>query len=235
MKILGHEVTEEMLKKSGLSESGLRHRLQIGMTLEQALINTKSTTERVAGFDVPKEDIAKARALGISKQTIRSRLYKGMTLEQAMTAKPFTKAKGMKASGVKVTLEQLQTSRKNGIKDKTLRQRLASGWSVERAIVEPVKEIGRPSKHPQELIDRAKRNGISRRNFTKRIRSGWSPEDAASVPFNKSREDLTETEEMLAMLGRMKYLIRTEGETFNPEPLMRKLKVTWDDIKEVEC
>lgn len=50
-----------------------------------------------------------------------------------------------------------------------------------------------------------------------------------------SREYLTETEELIAMLGRMKYLNRTQDEIYNPEPLMRKLKVTWDDIKEVEC
>lgn len=50
-----------------------------------------------------------------------------------------------------------------------------------------------------------------------------------------SEDELTETEELIAMLGRMKYLNRTQDETYNPEPLMKKLNVTWDHIKEVEC
>lgn len=235
MKILGHEVTEEMLKKSGLSKSGLRHRLKIGMTLEQALINTKSTTERINGIDVPKEDIAKAKALGISKQTIRSRLYKGMTLEQAMTVKLNANAKGMNAGGIRVSLEQLEIASKNGVKDKVLRQRIRSGWSVDRAISEPVKKKGRPAKYSQELFDKAEENGISKKILLRRIQKGWSEEEASTIPYSKSRDDLTETEEMLMWLGRMKYLNRTEGEVFNPTPLMNKLKVTWDDIKEVKC
>ena len=235
MKILGHEVTEEMLKKSEVTKATIRRRLNRGWTLEETLYGKKIKTERVAGYDILSEDLADAKKRGISKQTIRSRIYKGMTLEQAMTAMPFTKAKGMNAGGVEIPLKDVETARKNGIKDRTLRQRLQSGWSVERAITEPVKQIGRPTKYPQEFIDKAKQNGISRINFVRRMRNGWSLEEAATVPYSKSRDDLTETEELLAMLGRMKYLIRTEDETFNPAPLMKKLKVTWDDIKEVKC
>lgn len=235
MIILGHEISDKMLAESEVTKATIRRRLNRGWTIEEALYGKQIKTERVAGYDILSEDLAKAKKRGISKQTIRSRIYKGMTLEQAMTAKPFTKAKGMKASGVKITIDQLEIARNNGVKDKTLRQRIASGWSVERAIVEPVKQIGRPSKYPQELLDRAERNGITRKNFAKRIRNGWSPEDAANVPYNKSREDLTETEEMLAWLGRMKYLNRTQDEIYNPAPLMKKLKVTWDDIKEIKC
>lgn len=152
-----------------------------------------------------------------------------------MTKKRPTKAKGMKVLGVEITSDQLEIARKNGIKNRTLRHRILSGWSVERAIAETVMKRGRPSKYPQELLDQAKRNGINRKNFTNRIRNGWSVEQAANVPFNKSKDDLTETEELIAMLGRMKYLIRTEDETFNPVPLMKKLNVTWDDIEEVKC
>ena len=143
--------------------------------------------------------------------------------------------KGMKVLGVEITSDQLEIARKNGIKKRTLRHRILSGWSVERAIAETVMKRGRPSKYPQELIERAKRNGINRKNFSKRVNNGWSLEDAATVPLNKSRDDLTETEELLAMLGRMKYLNRTEDETYNPVPLMKKLNVTWDDIKEIKC
>lgn len=141
----------------------------------------------------------------------------------------------MKVSGVEITPEQLQIARKNGLKNGTLRHRILSGWSVERAIAETVKKAGRPSKYPPELIERAKRNGINRKNFSKRVLNGWSLEDAATVPFNESRDDLTETEELIAMLGRMKYLNRTEDEIYNPVPLMKKLNVTWDDIEEVKC
>lgn len=235
MKILGHEVTEEMLKKSGLSKSGLRHRLKIGMTLEQALINTKSTTERINGLDVPKEDVEKAKALGISKQTIRSRLIKGMTLEEALTTRLHANAKGMNAGGKRVSLEQLKTAEKNGVKEKTIRQRIASGWSVERAISEPTNKTNKRNKFPKELLDIAEKNGIGRRIFNRRVHSGWSLEEAATTPYSRSRDGLTETEEMLAWLGRMKYLNRTEDAMFHPESLMKKLNVTWDDIKEVKC
>lgn len=50
-----------------------------------------------------------------------------------------------------------------------------------------------------------------------------------------SEDELTETEELIAMLGRMKYLNRTQDEIYNPVPLMKKLNVTWDDIKEIKC
>ena len=235
MRILGHEITEEMLEKSEVTKATIRRRLNRGWTIEEALYGKKIKTERIGGLDVPKEDIAKAKELGISKQMIRNRLAKGLTLEEAMTVRRHANAKGMNAGGVRVSLDQLKTAHKNGIKEKTLRQRILNGWSVERAISEPVKQIGRPSKFPQEFVDKAAKNGINRKAFVRRVYSGWSLEEAATVPYSKSRDDLTETEEMLAVLGRMKYLIRTEDETFNPEPLMKKLNVTWDDIEEVKC
>lgn len=235
MRILGHEITEKMLAESEVTKATIRRRLNRGWTIEEALFGKKIKTERVAGYDILSEDLADAKKRGISKQTIRSRIYKGMTPEQAMTAKPFTKAKGMNVGGVEIPLKDVEIARKNGIHDKTLRQRISNGWSVERAINEPVKKIGRPNRYPQEFIDRAKRNGINRKNFVRRMHNGWSLEDAASIPFNKSRDDMTETEELLVVLGRMKYLNRTEDEVYNPEPLMKKLNVTWDDIEEVEC
>ena len=52
---------------------------------------------------------------------------------------------------------------------------------------------------------------------------------------NKSRNDSMGAEETLALLGRMKYLNRVQNDNYNPIKLMRKLNVTWGDIKEVEC
>lgn len=235
MKILGHEITEKMLAESEVTKATIRRRLNRGWTIEEALYGKKIKTERIGGLNVPKEDIAKAKALGISKQMIRNRLAKGMTLEEAMTVRRHANAKGMSVGDIRVSLDQLKIAHKNGVKDKTLRQRISNGWSVQRAISEPTKKINRSSKFPQEFIEMAEQNSINRKAFVRRVRNGWSLEEAATIPYSKSRDDLTETEELIAMLGRMKYLIRTEDETFNPAPLMKKLNVTWDDIKEVKC
>ena len=235
MKILGHEITEEMLAESEVTKATIRRRLNRGWTIEEALYGKKIKTERIGGLNVPKEDIAKAKALGISKQMIRNRLAKGMTLEDALTTRRHANAKGMSVGDIRVSLDKLKIAHKNGVKDKTLRQRISNGWSVQRAITVPVKQLGRPSKHSQDFIDKAAKNGINRKAFVRRVYNGWSLEDAATIPYSKSRDDLTETEELLAMLGRMKYLNRTEDETYNPVSLMKKLKVTWDDIKEIKC
>ena len=141
----------------------------------------------------------------------------------------------MNVGGVVIPLKDVQVARENGIKDKTLRQRISNGWSIERAISEPTKKINRRNKFPEELIEMAEQNGINRKVFVRRVYSGWSLEEAATIPYSKSRDDLTETEELIAMLGRMKYLNRTANEGYNPVPLMKKLKVTWDDIREVRC
>ena len=55
------------------------------------------------------------------------------------------------------------------------------------------------------------------------------------VSHNNSRSDSMTMEETLALLGRMKYLNRVQNDKYNPIKLMKKLGVTWGDIKEVEC
>ena len=141
-----------------------------------------------------------------------------------------------------LTDEQRQIAKENGIHSATLWNRLNKlGWDIESAIT--VKYVKQPMivkgvEVSDEQLEEALERGITRKRIHARLYNGWTLEDTLTKPVREIvTKNKDERGELIKVLGRMKYLnrIETEEVPYNPEPLMKKLKVTWDDIKEVKC
>lgn len=155
-----------------------------------------------------------------------------------------------------LTKAQKQTADSNGINRKTLSSRLTHGWSIEDAI--HTKTQSRYSRKnrtrtiygvelTEDDINIAKRNGIANKTLQGRFKQGWTKERAIHTLTRKSSHTYRpapkpeiEGEELLEIIGRIKYL-RMQEKDFPmpiPKPLLNKLKQTGrtlDDVQTVKC
>lgn len=139
-----------------------------------------------------------------------------------------------------LTDEQRKIAKENGIHSATLWNRVNKlGWDIERAITE--KYVKQPMnvkgvEVSDEQLEIALNNGISRKRVHARLYNGWTVEDTITTPVRELvTKNTDERGELIKVLGRMKYLNRVQDETYNPQALMTKLKVTWNDIEEIKC
>lgn len=155
-----------------------------------------------------------------------------------------------------LTEDQKKIADDNGIKRKTLGSRLSKGWSIEDAIM--TKTNSRYSRLnrtrtiygvelSEEDMETAKRNGIATKTLQGRFKQGWEKERAIHTPVRKSDrkygpppKPTIEEEELLTIVGRIKYL-QKKDKSFPmpvPKPLLIKLKQTGrtlDDVRAVKC
>lgn len=155
-----------------------------------------------------------------------------------------------------LTNRQKQIAEDNGIKTKTLSSRLSKGWPIEDAItMQPHERYARVNRkrtiYGVELsegdINTARENGIANKTLQGRFKQGWTKERAINTPVRKSSHPYgpvpkpeIEGEELLTIIGRIKYLQKVD-KSFPmpiPKPLLIKLKQTGrtlDDVQAVKC
>lgn len=155
-----------------------------------------------------------------------------------------------------LTKSQKQIADDNGINRKTLGSRLKNGWKIEKAITSKTnsKYSRRNRKRTlygvelsEEDIEIAKKNGIANKTLQGRFKQGWDKERAIHTPTRKQSRGYVppsnpeiEGEELLKIIGRIKYLQMQEKDFPMPipKPLLIKLKRTGrtlDDVQALEC
>lgn len=151
---------------------------------------------------------------------------------------------------------QKQIAEENGIKTKTLSSRLSKGWDIEEAITTKTRsrysrKNRKRSIYGVELteddINTARQNGIANKTLQGRFKQGWTKERAINTPVRKSTHAYRpapkpeiEGEELLKVIGRIKYLQMQEKDFPMPipKPLLNKLKETGrtlDDVQALKC
>lgn len=151
-----------------------------------------------------------------------------------------------------LTQAQKHIADKNGVNRKALSNRLRYGWDVERAITTPLNNQSDITqfygiKFSAEQIEIARKNGIGKMTLKSRCRKGWDLERAITQPVRgngkityKAHDPNIEGEELMKVIGRIKYL-RMQEKDFPmpiPKPLLIKLKQTGrtlDDVQAVKC
>lgn len=155
-----------------------------------------------------------------------------------------------------LTKRQKCIAEDNGIKTKTLSSRLSKGWPIEDAIsMQPHERYARVNRKrtiygvelTEDDIKAAQRNGIANKTLQGRFKQGWTKERAINTPVRQSSHAYgpapkpeIEGEELLQIIGRIKYM-RMQERDFPmpiPKPLLIKLKQTGrtlDDVQAVEC
>lgn len=152
-----------------------------------------------------------------------------------------------------LTEAQSSIAEENGITRKALGSRLEYGWSVEKAIsTPPIRKKGVRTFYrvrvTDEDLERAEQNGISEKTLKSRCKKGWDLERAITQPYQKQQSGKRksrevrhiEDDELIAIIGRIKYL-RMQEKDFPmpiPKPLLIKLKQTGrtlDDVQALKC
>lgn len=187
-----------------------------------------------------QKQTAKSNDIPLSR--VRQRIAQGWSVDKAITQPIRHKKKmhgGMRVGDAFITAVQLQIAEENGLNKDMIRHRVYRGMSVQDAI-STEKYTPEIKKHYTDA-DRAlaEQNGISMDCVHQRIKRGWGKRKALTTPHKQVPR--TQERDTLEVIGRKKYLNRTEYAD-HPLPFfpseMKMLKqwgLTLDDVKEVKA
>lgn len=136
----GETITHSQLaRKIGIKKTTLTHRLNNGMSFEQATTQPLKVERTYTHEGQTKTLREWADHLGMGYNTLYQRVaQKGWTIADAL-ARPERKAKTFLYDGKECTVREI--SEATGIEYKTLHARLINyGWSVDRAVSEKIRE-----------------------------------------------------------------------------------------------
>ena len=134
-----------LARVSGMSPGGLRHRLETGMPLSEALTRPLGKGARpsakIKAFGEEMTIPEWAQRIGVKEATLRKRLIRpGWTVERAISAPDEKSDKGrggmmVQFNGKEMTVAKM--AKEHGIPRSLLRNRIAAGWTVEKALTTP--------------------------------------------------------------------------------------------------
>ena len=145
------------------------------------------------------------------------------------------------------TDKHIKLAEQNGIGKDTFMSRLYRGWSVDKACeAKPQPKV----ELPDWVRKQAESNGISYKVLHARLSNGWSYERACTQGtshkarvrpkvYEKVAEKEMSDEEVLEIIGRIKYLNKKELKEFPiiiPQPMRKRIEqmnMSVDEIEEV--